>query len=130
MARTTGMAGSRPGGPDPLMTAHVDPGAPRAATAAGNPARGAAWPARAGIVPPLAGAFTVRADSVPGIEAMLVPGAAVALVPGEETGGHPGGWAQSCGKTQLAAYAAGVIWQSRGVDFFAWGNAASRGSVL
>jgi tetratricopeptide (TPR) repeat protein len=130
MARTTGTADSRPGGPDPVMAAHADPGTPRAATAAGTTAHGAAWPARAGIVPPLADAFTVRADSAPGIEAMLVPGAAVALVPGQESGGHPDGWAQTCGKTQLASYLAGILWQSRGVDFLAWVNAANRASVL
>ena len=130
MARTTGTADGRPGGPDSLMAAHAHPGAPRAATAAGNPVPGAAWPARAGIVPPLADAFTVRADSVPGVEALLVPGAAVALVPGEESGGHPVGWARSCGKTQLASYLAGVLSEARGVDFVAWVNAASRASVL
>src|ERR1700761_6399962 len=102
MACTTGTADSRPGGPDPLMAAHVHPGAPRAAPGEGNPVRGALRPARAGIAPPLAQGFTVRADSVPGIEAMLVSGSVVALVPGEEGGGHPGGWAQSCGTTQLA----------------------------
>ena len=64
MARTTGTAGGRPGGSDPLMAAHAHPSAPRAAAAAGNPARGAAWPARAGVVPPVADAFTARADSV------------------------------------------------------------------
>jgi hypothetical protein len=92
--------------------------------------RGPAWPTRAGIVPPLAEGFTVRADSVPSVEALLVPGAAIALVPGEEGGGHLGGWAQSCGKTQLASYLAGVMWEARGVDFVAWVNAASRASVL
>jgi hypothetical protein len=126
MARTTGTGGGWPGGPDPLMAAHADPGAQRAATAAGNPARGVAWLARAGMVPPVADAFTARTDSVPGVEAMLVPGAVVALVPG----GDPGGWTQSCGKTQLASYLAGVIWEARGVDFFAWVNASSRASVL
>jgi tetratricopeptide (TPR) repeat protein len=130
MARTTGTASGRPGGPDPLMAAHADPGAPRAASAAGNPARGASRPARAGMVPPVADAFTARADSVPGVEAMLVPGAVVALVPGEEAGGNPGGWAQSCGKTQLASYLTEVIWAARGVDFFAWVTASSRASVL
>jgi tetratricopeptide (TPR) repeat protein len=130
MARTTGTADSRPGGPDPLMAAHVHPGAPRAAPGEGNPVRGALRPARAGIAPPLAQGFTVRADSVPGVEAMLVPGSVVVLVPGEEGRGHPGGWAQSCGKTQLASYLAGVLWEARGVDFVAWVNAASRASVL
>ena len=128
MARATGTAGSRPGGPGALMGAHVDPATLR--TAAGNPVRGVAWPARAGMVPPLADAFTVRADSVPGIEAMLAPGAAVALVPGHEDAGPSGGWLQSCGKTQLASYLAGILWQSRGVDFLAWVNAGSRASVL
>ncbi|MGH3290394.1 MAG: hypothetical protein ACRDP7_01140, partial [Trebonia sp.] len=112
------------------MAAHVHPGAPRAAAAASNPARGAAWPARAGIVPPLAGAFTIRADSVPGIEAMLVPGTAVALVPGPAGGGHPEDWPQSYGKTQLAAHLAEALWQSGEIDFLAWVNAASRASVL
>ncbi|MDQ2815354.1 MAG: tetratricopeptide repeat protein, partial [Actinomycetota bacterium] len=130
MARTTGMAGSRPGGPDPLMAAHVDPARPRAAPATGNPVRSVTWPVRAGIVPPLADAFTVRADSVPGIEATLAPGAAVALVPGQQGDGHPDGWAQSCGKTQLASHLAGVLWQSHRIDFLAWMNAASRSSVL
>lgn len=99
-------------------------------TAAGNPVRGVAWPASAGMVPPLADAFTVRADSVPGIEAMLAPGAAVALVPGHEDAGPPDGWLQSCGKTQLASYLAGALWRSRGVDLLAWVNAGSRASVL
>ena len=130
MARTTGAADSRPGGPDSLMAAHVQPGAPRAAPAAGNPGGGTVWPARAGIVPPLAQGFTVRADSVPGVEGMLVPGSAVVLVPGEEGGRYPGGRAQSCGKTQLASYLAGVLWEARGVDFAAWVNASSRASVL
>jgi hypothetical protein len=112
------------------MAAHVDPGAPRAATAAGNPERGPAWPARAGIVPPLADGFTVRADRVPGVAALLVPGSVVALVPGEEAGGRLGGWAQLCGKTHLASCLAGVIWEAGGVDFVAWVNAASRASVL
>jgi tetratricopeptide (TPR) repeat protein len=92
--------------------------------------RGAPWPARAGIAPPLVQGFTARADSVPGVEAMLVPGSVVALVPGEEADGSPGGWAQSCGKTQLASHLAGVVREARGVDFFAWVNASSRASVL
>ena len=59
-------------------------------------------------MPPLAEAFTLRADSVPGIEAVVVPGAVVALVPEPESAGHPDGWRRSCGKTQLAAYLAGL----------------------
>ncbi|HEY2261265.1 MAG TPA: tetratricopeptide repeat protein [Streptosporangiaceae bacterium] len=128
MARATGTAGKRPGGPDALMAAHADTATLR--TAAGNPVRGVAWPARAGMVPPLADAFTARADSVPGIEAMLAPGSALALVSGHEDAGPPDGWLRSCGKTQLASYLADALWQSRAVDFLAWVNAGSRASVL
>jgi hypothetical protein len=79
---------------------------------------------------PLAQVFTVRADSAPGVGATLAPGSAVVLVPGEESGGYPGGRDQSCGKTQLASYLAGVLWEARKVDFVTWVNAASRASVL
>jgi hypothetical protein len=51
------------------------------------PPPGAAWPVRAGAVPPLAEPFSVR-DSVPGTGAVLVPGAVVALVPGVEQAGR------------------------------------------
>ena len=78
------------------------------------PAQGMAWPVRAGQVPPLAAAFTVRTDSVPRIEALLEPGAVVALVPGPESAGDAAGWRRSCGKTQLAVYLAEALWQSRG----------------
>jgi tetratricopeptide (TPR) repeat protein len=89
-----------------------------------------AWPIRIGEVPPLAEAFTVRTDSVPGIEAVLVPGAVVALVSAEVNAGHTDGWLRSCGKTQLAAYLTGALRQSRGVELLAWVNASSRASVL
>jgi hypothetical protein len=93
-------------------------------------AQAVAWPVRTGQVPPLAEAFTVRTDSVPGIESVLVPGAVVALVPGPESAGHTDSWRRSCGKTQLAAYLAGALRQSRGVELLAWVNASSRASVL
>jgi tetratricopeptide (TPR) repeat protein len=89
-----------------------------------------AWPVRTGQEPPLAEAFTVRMDSVPGIEAVLVPGAVAALVPGPESSGHIDGWLRSCGKTQLAAHLAGALRRSRGVELLAWVNASSRVSVL
>ena len=94
------------------------------------PAQGVAWPVCTGQVPPLAEAFTLRADSVPGIEAVLVPGAVVALVPEPESAGHADGWRRSCGKTQLAAYLAGALLRSRGVELLVWVNASSRASVL
>jgi hypothetical protein len=86
-------------------------------------------PARAGIVPPLAVGFTVRTESVPDAGARLVPGTVVALVPGEKAGADPGGWAQSCGKTQLASYLAGALPEAGGIDFTAWVTAASRASL-
>src|SRR5580693_6758233 len=94
------------------------------------PAQGVAWPVRTGQVPPLAEAFTLRADSVPGIEAVLVPGAVVALVPEPESAGHADGWRRSCGKTQLAAYLTGALLRSRAVELLVWVNASSRASVL
>jgi tetratricopeptide (TPR) repeat protein len=91
---------------------------------------GPAWPVRSGLVPPLAEGFVGRPDTVPGLEAALVPGAAVALVPGPEAAGGSRGWPGSCGKTQLACYAAESLWRSRAVDLLAWVAAASRASVL
>lgn len=113
------------------MAPRMNPADARAGGLAGIPARSMTGPARAGAVPPLAAAFTVRADSVPdGIESMLVPGATVALVPAGESGGHPGGWLRSCGKTQLAAHLAETLWQSRRIEVLAWVDASSRASVL
>jgi hypothetical protein len=77
---------------------------------------GPAWPVRSGLVPPLAEGFVGRPDTVPGLEAALVPGAVVALVPGPEAAGGSRGWPGSCGKTQLACYAAESLWRSRAVD--------------
>jgi len=72
----------------------------------------------------------VRRESVPPIEALLEPGATVALVPGREGTGDAAGWLGSCGKTQLAAYVAEALWQSRGVELLAWVNASDQASVL
>ncbi len=92
-------------------------------------AGGVAWPVRSGLVPPLAEGFIARTETVPGLEAALVPGAVVALVPGKTAGGVRD-WPGSCGKTQLAVYLAGSLWQSRDVGLLAWVDAASRASVL
>jgi tetratricopeptide (TPR) repeat protein len=125
-ARTAVSAGRRRDGPAPLMAARAAPvGAQTAA-----PARGVTWPARTGAVPPLAAAFTMRTDSLPRIEVVLVPGAVVALVPDGEDAEHADGWLRSCGKTQLAAYLAESLWQSRGIEVLAWVNASSRASLL
>src|ERR1039458_10027527 len=113
--------------------ARVHPGSYGLTPAAGQPpagpARSGTWPVRSGLVPPLAEGFIARTETVPGLEAALVPGAAVALVPGETTG-DVRDWPGSCGKTQLAAYLAGSLWRSRGVDLLAWVAATSRASVL
>jgi hypothetical protein len=54
----------------------------------------------------------------------------LALVPVLEGAGDAAGWLRSCGKTQLAAYLAEALWQSRGVELLAWVNASDRASVL
>jgi hypothetical protein len=92
-------------------------------------AGGVAWPVRSGLVPPLAEGFIARTETVPGLETALVPGAVVALVPGKTAEGVQG-WPGSCGKTQLAAYLAESLWQSRDVGLLAWVDAASHASVL
>jgi hypothetical protein len=63
------------------------------------------------------------------VEAALVHGGAVALVPGQDAGRAPG-WPESSGKTQLAAWLAGSLWQSREVDLLGWVAAGSRASIL
>ena len=86
----------------------AQPGGPAGSRAAG------AWHGRSGRAwsPPLAEGFIARPETVPGLEAALVPGAAVALVPGQDAGRAPD-WPGSSGKTQLAAWLAGSLWQSR-----------------
>src|SRR5580692_1072948 len=96
-----------------------------AAGSSGSPAvqaQARTWPIRAGVAPPLAEGFAVRAETVPGLEAGLIPGAVVALVPGEG--------ARACGKTQLAAYLAESLRRSGEADLVAWVAADSRASVL
>ncbi len=96
---------------------------------AANRQQRVAWPVRTGVVPPLADGFTVRADTVPGIEAALGPGSTIALVPGQETGNALDG-PGAPGKTQLACSLAAALWRSRGVDLLAWVTATNRASVL
>jgi tetratricopeptide (TPR) repeat protein len=98
------------------------------------------------MVPSLADGFTARPETAPGLAGALVPGAAVALIPAREArqagdaeqggdaeqAGEAGSpdWLASCGKTQLAAYAAESMWQSGDFDLLAWLDASSRASVL
>ena len=89
----------------------------------------ATWPVWSGSVPPLAEGFTVRPDSVPGLEATLTPGATVALVP-DQAPATAQDWRASGGKTQLARYFAESLWRSPGVDVLTWVVATSRASVL
>ena len=87
------------------------------------------WPIWSGPVPPLADGFTVRPDTVPGLETTLIPGAAVALLP-DQVPSAARDWRGSTGKTQLARYFAESLWRSPGVDVLTWVVASSRASVL
>jgi tetratricopeptide (TPR) repeat protein len=104
-------------------------GAAQAAGPGGQEGTNATWPVWSGPVPPLAEGFTVRPDTVPGLEAMLTPGAAVALV-AEQAPATAQDWRASSGKTQLARYFAESLWRSPGVDVLTWVVATSRASVL
>ena len=87
------------------------------------------WPVWSGPVPPLAEGFTVRPDTVPGLETTLIPGVTVALVP-DQMPATARDWRASSGKTQLARYFAESLWRSPGVDVLTWVVASSRASVL
>jgi tetratricopeptide (TPR) repeat protein len=87
------------------------------------------WPVRSGPVPPLAEGFIQREETVPGLQAPLGSGTVVLLVPGDHAA-DPGGWAGSCGKTQLAAYATEALLRSGAVDLVAWVTASDRASLL
>lgn len=98
-----------------------------------TPPAAGAWPApghpaaiRTGLVPPLAGGFIIRPETVPGLAGSLEPGATVVLV----SASQPERPAGPCGKTQLAAHSAQALWRSGQVDLLAWVDASSRASVL
>ena len=99
----------------------------------GSRGQGVVWPVRSGSVPALADGFSARPETAPGLAAALVPGATVALVPGpsDQAGREESpDWPGSCGKTQLAAYAAESLWRSGRVDLLVWVTASNRASVL
>ena len=87
------------------------------------------WPIWSGPVPPLAAGFTIRPDTVPGLDGTLIPGATVALVP-DQAPPAAWDWRGTTGKTQLARYFAESLWRSPGVDVLTWVVASSRASVL
>ena len=94
----------------------------------GTGAKARVRPPRAAM-PPLADAFTWR-EELPDISRLLAPGAVVALVPAGPAGEDESGGSGSCGKTQLASQAAGLLWEAGAVDLLAWVPASSRASVL
>jgi tetratricopeptide (TPR) repeat protein len=96
----------------------------------GGPAGGGPdGPVRCGLVPPLADSFSSRPETAAALAAALVPGAAVALVPARPPTGSPD-WLGTCGKTQLAGYAAESLWHARELSLLLWVTATSRATVL
>src|SRR6266567_9492760 len=98
--------------------------------AAGRRSGPVAVPVRSGAVPSLSDGFSARAEAAADLGAALAAGAAVVLVPVAVAGEYPGGWLESCGKTQLAVCVAESMWRSRRVDVLVWIVATSRASVL
>lgn len=97
---------------------------------AGEPVGGApGGPVRCGVVPPLADAFSPRPETAAALAAALVPGATVALVPARPPSGSPD-WLGTCGKTQLAGYAAESLWRARELSLLLWVTATRRATVL
>jgi tetratricopeptide (TPR) repeat protein len=94
------------------------------------PGRQVRWPVRSGAMPPLAAGLSARADTAADLSAALASGATVVLVPEPVAGQEPGGWLESCGKTQLAVGVAELLWQLHGVELLVWVTATTRASVL
>ena len=91
---------------------------------------GAVWPVRAGVVPSLADGFCARAETAADLGAALVTGTVVVLAPARVAGERPGGWLESCGKTQLAVCVAESLWQARRLELLIWVTCTKRASVL
>jgi tetratricopeptide (TPR) repeat protein len=81
-------------------------------------------------MPSLAGGFSARAETAADLGAALVAGGVVGLVPVRVAGDGPGGWLESCGKTQVAVSVAESMWESGRLDLLVWATASSRASVL
>ena len=88
------------------------------------------WPVRSGAVPALEDGLSARAKTAADLGAALVAGGTVVLVPVRVAGERPGSWLESCGKTQLAVYAADLLWRLHKVELLVWIVATSRASVL
>lgn len=81
---------------------------------------------RSGTAPPLTGGFTLRPESIGGVENALVAGATLVLAPAEDAPDR----SEAYGKTQLAVSLAESLWRSAAVDLLIWITATSRASVL
>jgi tetratricopeptide (TPR) repeat protein len=91
---------------------------------------GVAWPVRSGLVPPLAEGFISRPESAPNLGQLLAPGATVVLTPNRAAPRGGADWFGSCGKTQLAAFAAESLWNSQDIELLVWVTATSRAAIL
>jgi tetratricopeptide (TPR) repeat protein len=93
------------------------------------PARSRGRPARSGPVPPLADCFSPRPDTGHDLTA-LSRGEIVVLAPPPGPPGLADGAQAGTGKTELAAFAAESLWQSKVIDLLVWVPAYSRDSIL
>ena len=105
-------------------------GALGGAVGSGPAEHGAVWPVRVGVVPSLADGFCARAETAADLGAALVTGTVVVLAPARVAGERPGGWLESCGKTQLAVCVAESLWQARRLELLVWVTCTKRASVL
>jgi tetratricopeptide (TPR) repeat protein len=81
-------------------------------------------------MPAVADGFSARVETAGDLAAALVAGAIVVLVPVRVAGESPGGWLESCGKTQLAVTVSESMWATGRLDLLVWVNASDRASVL
>jgi tetratricopeptide (TPR) repeat protein len=82
------------------------------------------------VVPPLADGFSPRSETAAGLISALDLGSVIVLEPAPVGADGSRDWLASCGKTQLAAYLAELLWGSRSVELLIWIVATSRASVL
>lgn len=97
---------------------------------AGSSNGGVVWPVRSGLLPPLTEGFVSRSESAPGLAQALAPGTTTALVSARTAATGAPDWFVSCGKTQLAAFAAESMWKSAELDLLVWIVATSRAAIV